>query len=186
MEFAKTDAPAKVMNEDAQKSVINALYLVPNGVFRVSPGIAGLVETSNNLAKIELQNGKFTCHTLQRSSVESGKEDISTHIRIALESCGASVSQSGSYPGWRPNPDSKILSVMEQLYKDTFQENPHVMACHAGLECGIIGSKSPNMEMISFGPTIRSPHSPDEKVNIKSVQKFWSFLQKTLENIPAK
>jgi len=177
---------AKMISKADQEKAIRTIYTTPNAVWKMSETIAGLVETSSSLAKVVFKEGQFTTQSLQRSMVESGKEDIANAIRLTYELIGAKVTQDGSYPGWTPNPDSKILKVLEKHYVELFKDQPKVKACHAGLECGILGEHLPNCDMISFGPTIKNPHSPDEKVNIQSVQKFWSFLTKVLENIPAK
>ena len=164
--------------------ILNTLCAVHNGVFRMSPQIKDLVEASSSLARVIIHEGKFTTQSLQRSSVESTKTEVSMAIRSAFENMGATVEQGGDYPGWEPNRNSSILRVMENLYKQLFNEAPHVKACHAGLECGILGKHLPGVEMISFGPNIRAAHSPDEKVQISSVQKFWSYLLETLKHIP--
>lgn len=161
--------------------ILNTLYAVHNGVFRMSPDIEGLVEASSSLARVIIKDGEFTTQSLQRSSVESSKEDVSTTIRTAFETMGCTVTQSGDYPGWKPNPTSKILALMGTIYTQLFNEQPNVKACHAGLECGILGTHLPDVDMISFGPNIRAAHSPDEKVQISSVQKFWKFLLETLK-----
>jgi dipeptidase D len=179
-------AATKMISKADQEKAIRAIYTTPNAVWKMSETISGLVETSSSLAKVVFKDGQFTTQSLQRSMVESGKEDIANAIRLTYELIGAKVTQDGSYPGWTPNPDSKILKVLEKHYVELFKDQPKVKACHAGLECGILGEHLPNCDMISFGPTIKNPHSPDEKVNIQSVQKFWSFLTKVLENIPAK
>ncbi len=176
----------KMISKADQEKAIRAIYTTPNAVWKMSETIPGLVETSSSLAKVVFKDGQFTTQSLQRSMVESGKEDIANAIRLTYELIGAKVTQDGSYPGWTPNPDSKILKVLEKHYVELFKDQPKVKACHAGLECGILGEHLPNCDMISFGPTIKNPHSPDEKVNIQSVQKFWTFLTKVLENIPAK
>jgi len=176
-------APVKVMRAAEQEKVFNAIYAVPNGVFRMAPDIPGLVETSSSLARVIVKNGEFITQSLQRSSIESGKMDIANAVRAAFESVGARVENSGSYPGWAPNANSDVLKVMENLYAELFGEKPHVAACHAGLECGIIGEHYPGLDMISFGPTIRHPHSPDEKVHIPSVEKFWKLLVSALERV---
>ena len=176
----------EVISKDDTKRIINTLCCVHNGVFRMSPDIAGLVETSSSLARVLIENNEFTTQSLQRSSVESTKDEIAMAIRCSFESMGCNVTQTGDYPGWQPNPNSDILTIMEQLYKDMFNENPQVKACHAGLECGILGTHLPNTDMISFGPNIRAAHSPDEKVQISSVQKFWNFYLETLKKIPLK
>jgi dipeptidase D len=172
------------MNRDDQKKLLNAVYALPNGVYRMSVDIPDLVETSSSLARIIVENGTFISQSLQRSSVNSAKNDIGNSIRATFELMGAEVQQGGDYPGWKPLPDAPILKTMRDLYTGLFNEEPQVKACHAGLECGLIGEHYPGMHMISFGPTIKNPHSPDEKVNIASVQKFWRFLSKTLEEIP--
>ena len=131
-----------------------------------------------------VQGGEFRTQSLQRSSVESSKMDVAHTVGSSFELMGCEVEHTGSYPGWAPIPDSEILTLMVDKYANRFNEEPKVQACHAGLECGILGEKYPEWDMISFGPTIRNPHSPDEKVNIKSVQKFWGFLKDVLKDIP--
>lgn len=164
--------------------ILNTLYAVQNGVFRMSPDIADLVETSSSLARVSIKKGEFITQSLQRSSVESNKDDVANTIRAAFENMGCKVIQNGDYPGWQPNPNSKILNIMSDLYREMFKEEPKVKACHAGLECGILGKHLPGVDMISFGPNIRSPHSPDEKVQISSVQKFWTFLLEAINRTP--
>jgi len=189
MKFVVTEVstlPAKMISKADQQKAMSAIYTTPNAVWKMSETIAGLVETSSSLAKVEFVKGEFTTQSLQRSMVESGKEDIANAIRLTYQLIGAEVVQGGDYPGWAPNPSSKILKVLEKEYVTLFNAQPKVKACHAGLECGILGEHLPNCDMISFGPTIKNPHSPDEKVNIKSVDKFWKFLTKVLENTPAK
>ncbi len=185
-EFIPVDMPEKVMDKEAQDKLIKTVYVAHNGVFRMSPDIDDLVETSNNVAQVLVSNGNIQIENLTRSSVESTKEDLANNLKSAYELGGLEVELSGSYPGWKPNPDAQILSVMTGLYEKLYNEKPKVVACHAGLECGIIKSHYPNMEMISFGPTIQGAHSPDERVNIESVQKFWDYLKETLKNIPEK
>lgn len=165
--------------------ILNAIYSVHNGVYRMSPSIEGLVEASSSLAKVTVADGKFTTQSLQRSSVESSKSDVANTIRAAFEAVGVSVVQNGEYPGWEPNADSEILHLMADLYRSKFQSEPAIKACHAGLECGILGQHFPGMDMISFGPNIRGAHSPDECVQVSSVQKFWSYLLDVLKQIPA-
>ena len=177
---------SNAMNEADFKKVINLLCSVQNGVFRMSPDIDGLVEASSSLARIIISTGSFTSQSLQRSSVESTKSEIAMTIRCAFENMGCDVVQGGEYPGWKPNPDSAILKLMEKLYKEMYHEDPKVKACHAGLECGILGKHLPGVDMISFGPNIRAAHSPDEKVQISSVQKFWKYYLETLKQIPLK
>ena len=184
IELELTQTPDKVMNPGDQDQVLNALYAIPNGVFRMSPDIPDLVETSSSLARVIVQDGLFVTQSLQRSSIESGKADVAASVRAAFEAIGAEVENAGSYPGWAPNAESPILKVMVDLYERLFGNKPSVAACHAGLECGIISEHYPGMDMISFGPTIKHPHSPDEKVHIASVEKFWRYLVEILQEIP--
>ena len=172
-----------IVSEDLNK-ITNTLYSVPNGVFRMSPDIDGLVETSSSLARVILKNGSFDTQSLQRSSVESTKSDVANSIKASFENMGCAVIQNGDYPGWQPNPNSEILTIMTSLYRKMYKEEPKVKACHAGLECGILGKHLPGVDMISFGPNIRAAHSPDEKVQISSVQKYWGYLLEVLEEIP--
>tara|TARA_Y100001978_G_scaffold203488_1_gene229913 strand:+ start:6592 stop:8046 length:1455 start_codon:yes stop_codon:yes gene_type:complete len=171
--------------KESQK-IINTLAALHNGVFRMSPDIEGLVESSSSLARVEIGNGRFITQSLQRSSVNSTRDEVAMTIKACFENMGCEVVQSGEYPGWQPNPNSIILDIMEKLYKTMFNEDPQVKACHAGLECGILGEHLPGVDMISFGPNIRAAHSPDEKVQISSVQKFWKFYLETLKSIPIK
>ena len=180
----ETVLPAQVMVKADFKKILNAVYAMPNGVFRMSPDIEDLVEASSNLARVIVKDGEFITQSLQRSSVESTKTDVSNAIRASFENMGCEVKQAGDYPGWKPNPDSDILRLMTGLYQKTFGKEPKVDACHAGLECGILGGHLPGMDMISFGPTIRGAHSPDERVQISSVQKFWGYLLTILKEIP--
>lgn len=166
------------------KQIIATLCGVHNGVYRMSPDIEGLVEASSSLARVVITNGSFTTQSLQRSSVESTKREVSTAVRCAFENMGVTVEQSGDYPGWKPNSSSAILQLMKQQYIDMFEEEPKVKACHAGLECGLLSEKLPGVDMISFGPNIRAAHSPDECVQISSVQKFWAYLLTSLTHIP--
>lgn len=167
-----------------QAKILATLCSVHNGVFRMSPDIVGLVEASSSLARVVIKDGKFTTQSLQRSSVESTKKEVSMALRCAFENMGASVEQSGDYPGWKPNSKSGILKLMNAHYIELFNEEPKVKACHAGLECGLLSEKLPGVDMISFGPNIRAAHSPDECVQISSVQKFWAYLLHTLKHIP--
>ncbi len=179
--------PENVMDKKSQNRFIKTVYGIHNGVFRMSPAIEDLVETSNNVAKITAKNGAITIECLTRSSVESSKMDMAYTLQSVFELGEFTVSFSGSYPGWAPNMESPILKVMESLYKRLHQnEKPNVAACHAGLECGILGQNYPEMDMISFGPTIKGAHSPDERASISSTQKFWNYLQEILKNIPSR
>lgn len=173
-----------VIASNFQKQLLRAIYTCPVGIYRMSPDIEGLVQTSNNLARVSVKDGYYSIQCLTRSSVESEKRDEAEALRCAFELIGAKVEFGGSYPGWAPRPDAEIVRLMSDLYRQRFGEEAHVMACHAGLECGILGTNYPKMEMISFGPNIKGAHSPDEKVQISSVQKFWGLLLETLKRIP--
>lgn len=175
--------PTKVINQDFQAKFLRAVYACPNGIYRMSPDIADLVQTSNNVARVLLKDGEFKVLCLTRSSVDSEKWDEAQAIQSAMELVGATVTLSGSYPGWTPKPTSSLVHLMSDLYQQRFGQAAQVNACHAGLECGILGTNYPEMEMISFGPNIRGAHSPDEKVQISSVQKFWGFLVDTLAKL---
>jgi dipeptidase D len=182
----KTDMPAKVMNKDDQFKIIRAVFACPNGVQRMSQAMKGLVETSNNLAIVKVLKGKFEAHNLTRSSVDSSKISTAWRIAAVFHLIDAKVTLTGSYPGWKPNMESPILKTMSSLYKKMFGKTPEIKAIHAGLECGLLGGVYPNLDMISFGPTIKYPHSPDEKVEIATVKKFYDFLCETLKQVPAK
>jgi dipeptidase D len=186
IEWAKSNKPDRVMHSDLQKKFIAAVYCCPNGAIRMTDGIPELVETSTNLAIVKTTGNKINVNCLLRSSVDSAKENLAETIRAVFEMAGAKVEFAGSYPGWKPNMDSAIMKTMDKLYKTRYGKELEIKAIHAGLECGIIGGVYPNLDMVSFGPTIRHPHSPDEKVNVASVQKFWDFLVDTLKNIPKK
>lgn len=186
IDWKPADMPAQLVGAEDTLKVLNAIYAVPNGVFRMSPDMEDLVEASSSLARVILGNGKFITQSLQRSSVESTKSDVANAVRAAFESIGCAVVQNGDYPGWKPNPSSPILNLMADLYRKRFDSEPQIKACHAGLECGILGKHFPNMDMISFGPNIRAAHSPDEKVQVSSVQKFWGYLLEVLGQTPVK
>lgn len=184
--ITKTEMPKKVMNVADQKNIINAIYAAQNGVYRMSADIKDLVETSNNVARVLIKDGNILIQCLTRSSIETSKFDLADSLRSVFELAGCEVVFAGSYPGWTPNVSSPILDLLVHLYEKEHNEKPKVVACHAGLECGILGTNYPKMDMISFGPTIRGAHSPDERVNIASVQRFWKFVQEILKNIPLK
>jgi dipeptidase D len=186
IEIVKSDLPQKVMDLGVQEGLLRAIYTAHNGVYRMSADMADLVETSNNISKVVVKDGTISIQNLTRSSVESSKMDLANALRSAYELFGCEVEFSGSYPGWTPNVQSEILDVLVHIYEKQNNEKPKVVACHAGLECGILGTNYPNMDMISFGPTIHGAHSPDERASISSSQKFWKFLVEILENIPLK
>lgn len=180
------NVPKKVMPSMAQFYLVRAIYTAHNGVYRMSADFDNLVETSNNIAKVTVGEGKLSIQCLTRSSVETSKFDLANALRSAFELMGCEVTFSGSYPGWTPNPKSEILEVLVDIYEKQNGTKPNVVACHAGLECGILGTNYPVMDMISFGPTIHGAHSPDERASISSSQKFWKFLIEILANIPVK
>ncbi|WP_406683163.1 aminoacyl-histidine dipeptidase [Seonamhaeicola sp. MEBiC1930] len=184
--ISKCNTPAKIMDLGVQEGVTRALYAAQNGVYRMSADIPDLVETSNNLARVLIKEGRIKIACLTRSSVESAKMDLANTLRATFELTGCEVDFSGDYPGWTPNMDSNILKVMTKLYEDLNGEKPHVAACHAGLECGILGTNYPDMDMISFGPNIKGAHSPDERAQISSTQKYWKFVLEILKHIPGK
>ncbi len=180
------EMPKSLIEEQVQDDLIDSVHACPNGVIRMSDTVPGLVETSTNLATIKSENGVISIKCLLRSSVDTAKDDLAERIESVFSLAGAMVTFDGAYPGWKPNMDSVILTEMQQIYKKKYGSVPEIKAIHAGLECGILGAAYPNWDMISFGPTIRFPHSPDEKVLIPSVQKFWDFLVETLKNAPLK
>jgi len=178
-------APATLIDAVAQKNIMLAVYACPNGVIRMSDSLP-IVETSTNLAIVKSNNGVVTVNCLLRSSVDSAKEDLADMMGAVFTLAGAGVKFSGAYPGWKPNPSSAILQAMKDTYKKLYGKEPVVSAVHAGLECGILGGVYPGLDMISCGPTLRFPHSPDEQLNIPSVDKCWQFLLETLKNAPVK
>ncbi len=184
IEVIAAELPESVIEQNIFIKVLNAIYACPNGVMRMSNEMDGLVETSNNLALVKSGNGVITIECLLRSSVDSARDDLEIMIKSIFDLAGAASVFDGAYPGWKPNQNSPILKTMQALYTRQFGNVTEITSIHAGLECGIIGGTYPGLDMISFGPTIRYPHSPDEKVNIPSVQKFWEFLAETLQNIP--
>lgn len=186
IELTEIEGEKTALNSEDSKKIISSLQAAHNGVYRMSPDIEDLVEASNNIARVKLKNGKIQILCLTRSSVESSKFWVADSLKAAFELGNMKVEFTGSYPGWKPNPDSEILKLAEDIYEKQNGKKPFVMACHAGLECGIIGEKYPGMDMISFGPTIKGAHSPKEKVSISSVQKFWKYLLEILKNIPEK
>ncbi len=183
---SKSETPETIMDLGVQEGLTRALYAAHNGVFRMSADIPELVETSNNVARVIVKDGEIKIGCLTRSSVDSSKMDLANTLRATFELTGCEVELSGDYPGWTPNMDSSILKVLSGLYEKINGEKAHVAACHAGLECGILGTNYPGMEMISFGPTIKGAHSPDERANILSAQKYWKFVLEILKNIPKK
>ena len=184
LEFKLLGNGLKQLSREDSNELIKAINMCPNGVFEMSKSIEGLVETSNNLANIKLVNGELKIMCLTRSSSEESKNKLSKIISNIFENISCSCTFSGGYPGWEPNINSKTLREVKNSYIKLFSSEPKVNVIHAGLECGIIGSHYPEMDMISFGPTILGAHSPDEKASISSTQKFWTFFTEVLANIP--
>jgi dipeptidase D len=178
--------PAEIIPAATARNLVRAVVGAPNGVAKMSVEMEGLVQTSNNLARVVSNGESVKVQCLLRSSVNSEKVALAEAFKGIFEMAGAKVELSGSYDGWKPNMASPIMKAMVASYEALYGNKPLVMAIHAGLECGIIGGVYPNLDMISFGPTILYPHSPDEKVEIASVAKFYEFLLHTLKNAPLK
>lgn len=174
---------SKVFSKSFTNKIINALLSLQNGVIAMSQDIPDLVETSTNLATIKTENNKIRIGTSQRSSIESSKKYIAASIRSAFELADGNVKTGDGYPGWKPNLDSEILKISRSVYKELFNEEAEIKAIHAGLECGILGDRNPGIDMVSFGPTIQGAHSPDEKVEIKTVEKFYTLLKGILKKM---
>ncbi len=186
IEMNPTALPSEVMDKDTQGRLIRSVYACPNGVMRMSDSMEGLTETSTNMAIVKTENNNVKISCLLRSSVDSAKMDLAEMMASVFELAGADCKFSGGYPGWKPNMESPILKTMQETYNNMFGRVPKIMAIHAGLECGLLGGVYPNWDMISFGPTIMNPHSPDERVNAPSVKLFWDYLVETLKNAPIK
>ncbi|MBQ4376282.1 MAG: aminoacyl-histidine dipeptidase [Bacteroidales bacterium] len=186
MKYENVDMPAKVMTDADTQKIINLVMVAPNGVQRMSSEMEDLVETSLNLASMTTDNGTFTIKSLLRSSVDTAKELLAERLVCLAEMAGGKCELTGAYPGWKPNMQSGLLKSMKETYKRLFGNEAKVMAIHAGLECGLLGGVYPDMEMISFGPTLNYPHSPDERANIASVKKFYDYLVAALETMPEK
>jgi dipeptidase D len=173
-----------VIDNVKHHNLINSIYACPHGVISWSADIPNFVETSTNLASIKIKDDTITISTSQRSSVESAKDDICNMVASVFMLAGAEVRHSDGYPGWKPNSNSAIVDICNKTYIDLFKTEPQVKAIHAGLECGLIGHAYPKMDMISFGPTIKGAHSPDERLDIASVKKFWDLTVEVLKRIP--
>lgn len=183
IELNHSDTPESIISQATQNKLLNSIYACPHGVIAWSQDIPNFVETSTNLASVKMHNGFFRIATSQRSSVESAKEDICQMVASVFTMIGAEVSHSDGYPGWAPNPNSPVMDLSVKSYESLFGQKPIVRAVHAGLECGLIGDKYPGMDMISYGPTIRNPHSPGEKLEIATVEKFWVLTLDLLKKI---
>lgn len=180
---AQCERPKMMASRKSQAKILAALTATPNGIFRMSDAMEGLVETSTNLARVHIDGGKLEALYMTRCMVNYGKVELNAMIRSVWELAEAEVCEEGDYDGWAPNPSSQLLATMKAGYEEMFGRVPEIKAIHAGLECGIIGSKFENMDMISIGPTMQFPHSPDERVNIETVDKFYKFLTFTLSKI---
>ena len=196
-EFAESDPGAELVVEDTPAAMyyiqagvalaaVKAMIACPSSVIRMSQSMAGLTETSINMAIVRTQKGHLTVHSLMRSAIDSAKADLAERIRCIFELAGAKVTFAGGYSGWRPKLDTPMNKVMMEQFEKVYGYPMKIMATHGGLECAIMGAKYPNWEMVSVGPTIRYPHSPDERVNIPSVERTWNYLKAVLENIPTK
>ena len=183
IELEEFDTPGYILSKFTQDQLLNSLYACPHGVIAYSQDIPGFVETSTNLASVKMQNGKIRIATSQRSSIESAKDDICNMVEAVFKLTDAQIEHSDGYPGWAPNPNSKVLELCVQSYESLFSQKPVVRAIHAGLECGLIGDKYPGMDMISYGPTMRGVHSPTERLEISTVDKFWVLTLDLLEKI---
>jgi len=177
--------PATLLAPDVEYWLLNSLYACPHGVIEYSRDIPNFVETSTNLASVKFKDNKIIVTTSQRSSVASAMKDVCDMVASVFYLAGADIEQSAGYPGWKPDPDSEILMLTVDSYKKLFNEAPQVLAIHAGLECGLVGAIYPGMDMVSFGPTIKGAHSPDERLEIKSVGKFWDLLVHIMDQIPS-
>ncbi len=179
-------APASVITKNQAQMFVNAVYTCPHGVYRMSDDIANFVETSTNFAAVKMDGKKVNILTSQRSSIESRKDDLANMVAACFQLIGAKVQHTDGYPGWNPNPNSPIAKIICDSFRKLFKEEPITLAIHAGLECGLIGEKYPNMDMISYGPTMRGVHSPDERLKIDTVERFWDLTAEVLKNIPLK
>jgi len=184
IELVEIEPPTEMIDQDLQLVLLDALYATPQGVMRMSDALPGLVETSNNLGVVAIQDGQIQVDCTPRSSVDSALEDVSQMVASVWELAGYEVELANYYPGWNPNPESPILELMNATYQEMYGKAPEVMAVHAGLECGMIGGKYPGMDMISIGPTLSDVHSPSERLLIPTVGHVMDLLLAVLENIP--
>ncbi len=185
--LSETKLPEFVINKSVQKKLINAIYSCWHGVYAMSADMPGLVETSTNLASVKFEeNNKIIIATSQRSSSLSARADIAATVKSTFKLAGAKVKQGDGYPGWKPNVKSEIMQITKQAHIKLFNQEPVVRAIHAGLECGLFLTKYPDLDMVSFGPTIKGAHSPAERMHIPAVKRFWELLVEVLKNIPTK
>jgi dipeptidase D len=178
--------PTTLIPEMIQDDVVNAICAARNGIIRMSDSMPGVVETSTNLSIVQSEKGKIEIKCLARSFVNTARDGIASSLESCFKLAGAKVEIYGAYPGWKPNPSSEILKIAKQTFLELKGIEPGVVAMHAGLECGILGATYPNWDMISIGPTIQNPHSPDERVHVQSVGRFWKVLLRILESVPQK
>ena len=186
LDIADTELPSALVPEEIQDNLVNALCACHNGVMRFIPEVPSIVETSSNLAIVEIGSGKVMFKVLVRSSRDSMRDCCSETLESVFSMAGMKIELDGAYPAWQPNPESEIVALMKDVYKELFGAESKVQVIHAGLECGVIGAKYPKMDMVSFGPTMRSPHTPNERCYIPSVEKYWQFVLTTLERTPKK
>ena len=186
MQFGKTAAAPRYVGDKVALSVVKALLACPSGVIRMSRTMEGLTETSINMAIVRTEKGHITIHSLMRSAVDSAKAALADRVRCIFEAAGATVAFKGGYSGWTPKLDTPMNKVMMEQFKKVYGRDMKIMATHGGLECAIMGAKYPNWEMVSVGPTIRYPHSPDERLDIPSVARTWDYLKAVLEAVPEK
>lgn len=184
--FVKEEGATAYIEDEVMLRAVKAIIACPDGVERMSASVEGLVETSNNMAVVRTEDGHLTVRCLMRSSVDTAKENLAVKMRSVFELAGAAFSTQGGYSGWTPKPETPIIGTIRDVYKEKFGAEMKVMAIHAGLECALLGAKYPAWDMVSFGPTIVHPHSPDERVKIDTVAKTWEFVKAVLENIPEK
>lgn len=182
-EVKETAAPAEIIDDATADKLIAAIFACPNGVQGMSRAVEGLIETSDNLASVKMKDDVIEVTVHQRSSVDSRRDEIADRVKALFELIGAEVEFDDAYVGWAPNPDSKVLKVAEESFESLFGTKPRVEALHAGLECGLFLEKMPDLDMISFGPTLKDIHSPSERANIPSVQEFWQFLTDILRRL---
>ena len=182
--YKKIEKPNFLIDEQTQYNLLNSIYACPHGVIAWSAEIPNFVETSTNLASVKTLEKEIILTTSQRSSVETAKDDIGNMVASVFNLAGAKVEHTDGYPGWTPNPNSQIVEITRNSYQELFNEEPKVLAIHAGLECGLIGDVYPEMDMISYGPTIKGAHSPDERLKIDTVKKFWDMTLDVLKKIP--
>ena len=181
--ITKTDRPARVLDSTDAQSVAALLVGVPHGILAMSPDVPGLVQTSTNLATINTKGDAVAVVTSQRSAIASSKNAAASMVATVCHLAGFDVEHSGSYPGWKPEPHSELVQKLQAAHQKVFGKPAQLIAMHAGLECGVIGEKYPGMQMASFGPTIVNPHSPDERVQISTVEAFWNYLKAVLESL---